>query len=90
MFRHHRDAVPGPNIVHPQVRTVRLLQSDEDLQAAIERSRAFERRTADDHQRRPGSYDLFVIEGRGRLAKVVPMAPGSISAPEFQIADDIA
>jgi hypothetical protein len=45
---------PDPPIVHPQVRTVRLLQGDEELQAALERASAFERRGIDDSQRRIG------------------------------------
>jgi hypothetical protein len=49
------------------------LQSDEELQAAVERARAFERRHADDHQRRVGAYDRFLSQGGVQLASVVPM-----------------
>jgi hypothetical protein len=50
MFHHRRDEVTGPIIVPHQFQTVRLLQTDEELQAAIDRARAFERK--DDYERR--------------------------------------
>jgi hypothetical protein len=40
--RHHTQSAVGTPAV--QVRTVRLLQSDEELFAAVERAKAFERR----------------------------------------------
>jgi hypothetical protein len=52
MFNHRRDEVAGPNIVPPQFQTVRLLQTDEELQSAIDRARAFERK--DEYERRVG------------------------------------
>ena len=42
MFHRHKDT-PKPLIVSPRVKTVRLLQGHEELQAAVERSRNFER-----------------------------------------------
>jgi hypothetical protein len=71
MFHHHRNDTPDPPIVHPQVRTVRLLQGDEELQAAVERASAFERRGIDDSQRRIGTYDRLLGDGEGQLANVV-------------------
>jgi cobalamin biosynthesis protein CobT len=54
VFHNHPDAVSGPSIDPPQVRTVRLLETDEELQSAIERVRDFERRA---NYRRVGAYD---------------------------------
>ena len=54
MFRNHPDAVSGPTIDPPRVRTVRLLETDEELQSAIERVRDFERKAS---CRRVGAYD---------------------------------
>jgi len=51
--------------------TVRLLGPDE-LQAAVERAREFERRRANEYQRRIGSYDRFLNQG-ARPAEVVPI-----------------
>jgi hypothetical protein len=50
MFNHRRDEVAGPKIVLPQ--TVRLLQTDEELQSAIGRARAFGHK--DEYERRVG------------------------------------
>ena len=49
-----------------------LLQSNEELQSAIERARAFERR--DDYERRVGAYDRSL----NMLANMVRMAPVDI------------
>lgn len=58
MFRHHRYDIPGPSIVPPQGQAVRLLRSDEELQSAVERARAFERRH--DPQQRVSVYDQYL------------------------------
>lgn len=84
MFHHQRHSLPVPSIVHPQGRSVRLLHNDEELQAAVERARAFERRTADHHQRRVGSYDRFLSEGSGRLSNLVALVTEGTLTPEFQ------
>ena len=52
---------------------MRLLQNDEELQAAVERARAFERRGVDRGQQRVVNYDRYMREGRGELANVVQM-----------------
>lgn len=69
VFRHYRDVVPVPKIDPPRVRTVLVLQSNEELQSAIERARAFERR--DEYERRVGAYDRYL----NMLAQVMRMPP---------------
>jgi hypothetical protein len=59
MFHTHSKKVPDSPIVSPRVQTVRLLKGPEELQAAVERARAFERRRVDEYQRRVGAYDRF-------------------------------
>ena len=68
--RHHKDP-PEPPIVSCRVRTVRLLQDPEELQEAVERARGFERRGANEYQRRVGTYDRLLGDGEGQLANVV-------------------
>jgi hypothetical protein len=75
MFHRHHSEMPESPIGPPRVRTVRLLQGDDELQAAVERAREFERRGVDAGQRRVGSYDRVLREGVGHLADVVPMDP---------------
>jgi hypothetical protein len=58
VFRHHRDAVPCPTIVPSRGQGVRLLQSQEELQSAVERAQAFERRY--DPRLRGGVYDQYL------------------------------
>jgi hypothetical protein len=58
VFHHHRDAIPGPSFAPPRGHAVRLLQSDEELQSAVERARAFERRH--DPHLRVGVYDQYL------------------------------
>jgi hypothetical protein len=69
MFRHRRDAIPGPSIDPPRVRTVLVLQSTEELQSAIERARAFQRRDA--RERPVGAHDRCLK----MLADIVRMPP---------------
>jgi hypothetical protein len=52
------------------VRTVRLLQDPEELQEAVERASGFERRGANEYQRRVGTYDRLLGDGEGQLANV--------------------
>jgi hypothetical protein len=58
VFRHHRDAAPDPSIVSSRGQGVRLLQSHEELQSAVERAQAFERRH--DPRQRVGVYDQYL------------------------------
>ena len=55
MFHHHKSTQLSP-VESPRDETVRLLQSPEELRAAIERARAFERSGVDEHQRRVGAH----------------------------------
>jgi len=72
MFHHHRKKILDPPIMHSRVETVRLLQSREELQTAVERARAFERRGAYEYGRRIGSYDRLLSDDDD-LADVVPI-----------------
>jgi hypothetical protein len=69
VFRHYRDVIPVPKIDPPRVRTVLVLQSNEELESAIERARAFERR--DEYERRAGAYDRYL----NMLAHIMRMPP---------------
>jgi hypothetical protein len=74
IFRRGR-RLPNQPVTPHQMRTVRLLESDAELQAAVERAREFERRGVDAGQRRVGSYDRVLGSGPDNLATVVPIAP---------------
>jgi hypothetical protein len=54
------------------VQTVRLLKGPEELQAAVERARAFERRRVDEYQRRVGAYDRFFPADKDKNAIAEP------------------
>lgn len=72
MFHHHhKDTLDSP-IASPRVPSVRVLQGEEELQAAVERAREFERRRADEYGRRVGAYDRF-LNGEAPSANVVPI-----------------
>ena len=73
MFHHHDKKSSESPIVSPRVRTVRLLEDPEELQAAVERARAFERRRVDEYQRRVGAYDRFLTPSESTSAVVVPI-----------------
>jgi len=75
MFHRHRQVTPGSPISTPRAKTVRVLQSEEELQAAVERAREFERRGVDAGQRRVGSYDRVLGAQTDGLATVLPMTP---------------
>jgi hypothetical protein len=75
MFHRHRQVTPGSPISAPPTRTVRVLQSDAELQAAVERAREFERRGVDAGQRRVGTYDRVLGTRTDGLATVLPIAP---------------
>lgn len=73
MFRHRHSTLEVP-VPPSRVASVRLLHGQEELQAAVERARAFERRQADEYQRRVGTYDRFLLHEE-RSANIVPIAP---------------
>jgi hypothetical protein len=62
MFYHHRKSIDLPN-APCRVGTVRLLESLEDLQAAVERARNFERRGVAVYERRVGNYERCLNDG---------------------------
>jgi hypothetical protein len=80
MFHHNTKKAPDSPIVSPRVHTVRLLTGPEELQAAVERARAFERRRVDEYQRRVGAYDRFFTATDDKPAIVVP-AESPVSMP---------
>jgi hypothetical protein len=54
--RHHAPSATGA-VMTPQMRSVRLLRSDEELVAAVERAKAFELRNAHAQHKRGDSHD---------------------------------
>jgi hypothetical protein len=78
MFHHHDKKPADSPIVSPRVRTVRLLKDPEELQAAVERAQAFERRRVDEYQRRVGAYDRFLTASEGTSAVVVPIDSSAV------------
>jgi hypothetical protein len=73
--RHHAADVSA--VAPPRVRTVRLLETDEDLRAAVERAKAFERRGFDESRRRSLSYERYLRERPDGLADVVHIDSGA-------------
>jgi hypothetical protein len=71
-LRHQKDGSHTP-IASPPVKTVRVLQGDEELQEALERARGFESRGFDEYKRRMGAYDRFLAQGQGGRANVLPI-----------------
>jgi hypothetical protein len=78
MFHHHHEADVSA-VAPPRVRTVRLLETDEELQAAVERASAFERARAS----RSGQalrYERYQGERPDGLAEVVHIESGAVGA----------
>jgi hypothetical protein len=78
MFHHHHQAEVSV-VAPPRVRTVRLLETDEDLQAAVERASAFERARAS----RSGQalrYERYQSERSGGLADVLHIESEAVGA----------
>jgi hypothetical protein len=78
MFHRHHEAEVSA-VAIPRMRTVRLLETDEDLQLAVERARAFERARANwgGHALR---YERY-LQGRPEgLADVVHIESEAIGA----------
>jgi hypothetical protein len=71
-YRKNANAVPSEPL---RAHTVRLLYGDEELQAAVERARAFERRGSAEYQRRVGTYDRLLSDAQGQLTIVVGREP---------------
>ena len=70
--RHGKDGSDSP-IASPPVKTVRVLQDEEELQEALERAKGFESRGFDEYKRRMGAYDRFLTRGQGRPDNVHPI-----------------
>jgi hypothetical protein len=75
--RYHEADVPA--VATPRMRTVRLLESDEDLRAAVERARAFER-TRVAQGGHALSYERYLRDPTDGLADVVPIDPEAVGA----------
>jgi hypothetical protein len=73
MFHHHHRDTPDSPVEPSRRATVRLLQGPEELQAAVERAREFERRRANEYQRRIGSYDRFLSQDAGHPTVALPI-----------------
>jgi hypothetical protein len=71
MFHRHYKNIAEMPATAPGA-NVRVLHSHDELQAAVERAREFERRGAEEYERRVGTYDQF-LRGREHLAEVVTM-----------------
>jgi hypothetical protein len=57
-----------------------VLHGGLELSAALQRARAFERRGADEYQRRLEHYERWLDEQEDRLAPVVPIEPGEVTS----------
>jgi len=79
MFHHHKGTKGNP-IVSPPEETVRLLHGPEELHAAIERAREFERRGVDEYRRRVGAYDRSLERVDDWRANVGPLDSSADSA----------
>jgi hypothetical protein len=80
MFHHHRPTEVSV-VAIPRARTVRLLETEEDLRAAVERARAFERRGAMTGARRALNYERYLDGRRVELADVIQIdADEAVSA----------
>jgi hypothetical protein len=75
MFHRHGKEGSDAPIASPPVRTVRLLQGEEELQAALERARRYESRGFDEYKRRMGAYDRFLTQRESGHANVLPIEP---------------
>ena len=71
MFRRHHTESAGMSSTPARVRTVRLLADDDELLAAVERARAFERRVINGQRRQNGSYDRPIRDVESDSANAV-------------------
>jgi nucleotide-binding universal stress UspA family protein len=79
MIRRHRRINSAAPVAPLPAHTVRLLRGEEELQAAVERAKAFERRGSDEYQRRVGTYDRLLSYAHEHAASVTALK--SINAP---------
>jgi hypothetical protein len=80
MFHRRHEANVSAVTPPPRVRTVRLLETDEDLRAAVERARAFERMRAEQGGARVLSYERYLRDRSEGLADVVQIDSGATGA----------
>lgn len=71
MFRRHHTESAVMSSTPVRVRTVRVLADDEELLAAVERARAFERRVINEQKRRNGTYDRLLRDVESDSANAV-------------------
>lgn len=88
MFHHRHKDIPVPPLASPRPRTVRVLQDPEELHAAVERAREFERRGIHEYQRRIGGYDRFLVQGTSQPANVVPIDSSRGTEPQPEATQD--
>jgi hypothetical protein len=72
MFRRHRDVAALTTEL--PLHSVRVLRDDDELRAALERAREFERRSLAEYERRVGLYDRALTDPHGTPAAVHPIA----------------
>ncbi len=73
MFHHDSKRPADLPIASPRAHTVRVLNDPQELQAAVERAQAFERRQVDEYQRRVGAYDRFLSATEAKSAVAIPI-----------------
>jgi hypothetical protein len=71
---HRRKRISAPPPIAPK--TVRVLRGPRELEEAVERASAFERRHAEEFRRRVGHYDQY-LSGEHRLADLVAVHSSS-------------
>jgi hypothetical protein len=84
MFRRRGRYETVPTDPHAPHRagTVRLLETEEELRAAVERARAFERMSVGLEAIRALKYERYLYEPGGDLADVVPIDAERSAHPE--------
>ena len=70
-MRLRRADVPPSEVISLKRSSVHVLRTEEELREAVERAREYERRGADEYQRRVGAYDRFLHLSDDPAAKVV-------------------
>jgi len=84
MFRRrgHNQTIPRDAHAAHRPGAVRLLETEEELRAALERARAFERMSAGLGAIRALKHERYLYDPRSGLADVVPIDTDRPAAPE--------
>ena len=84
MFRRrgHNETIRTDAHAAGRAGAVRLLETEEELRAAVERARAFERMSVGLEAIRALKHERYLYESRGGLADVMPIDPERHAAPE--------